>query len=631
MTVDIQLGSRSHVEGWHSGIGEKDEVTLVRGSQRMVVCWGSVIAHTHGAVLKQLPSGTKLNKVGPKGYIHGWIYVGPQAPGSRVFHPEHGHGTVNQHNLDPGKKVRGSVDVHFDSGEKHSFRARFKDSSQPRLYGPAKTDEELRAEVKPKVPPMQPMEHPGDETKLTSGHMRMNRIGFVIDPKGKTIGEVQHTGSMSDRTYRFVHASTNEIKDGFGSEQDALDALVRHHTLNDSRLQRPRVKRPPPPFQHNLQLIPREGMNNSWEAHNSEGRVVGTVHETWDEPGRDAGFGYYHMLTGDSDSGHQTPELALEALAKRDAKHTDDQFAKNMALRLEREAQAEIKRRKEEEREQLVFAPRRAVAHKLPASSKVSAEKRASIEARRKRIIELHGENLKLHDPTSKATKQHLKDFFGVPEHHHEIIAKRGYRIDLGEGPVGRYHPDLANVRPGGYSEGSTWMDSAGAHHVGNGDSDQPWLVFGNTVGHGSHNMVAHEMGHAMDYSLKSEVKIGDSRNSSGDRSSPWGPGFMSYFDGLNAYDREQAAKDIADMPVGSLPSYVRLNPYYRSADNGGHAGGHKEMFAEAYSAYIGSAKADRAQNISRTLKGVDDGDHHIGQMLTEYFDDLTTWIEANK
>lgn len=490
----------------------------------------------------------KLNKVGPKGYIHGWIYVGPQAPGSRVFHPEHGHGTVNSHELDPGKKVRGTVDVHFDSGEKHSFRARFKDSSKPRLYGPAKTDEEMRQG--PDIPPMTEMKHP----------------------------------------------------------------------------QKPRLKRTPPPFLHDLRLVERTGMNNSWEAHNGQGRMVGTVHQTWDEPGRDAGFGYYHTLTGDSDSGHQTPEEALTALARRDAKHTDDQFAKNMALRLEREAKAQNERQAEAERDMHIFAPRRAVAHKLPASSKVSAAKRASIEARRKRIIELHGENLKLHNLESKATKQHLKEFFGVPEHHHEIIAKRGYRIDIGEGPVGRYHPDLANVQPSGYEAGKTWMDSAGAHHTGNGGSDQPWLVFGNTVGHGSHNMVAHEMGHAMDASVEAMTYL------SGSRSSPWGPGFQPYFTGLNAYDHEQAAKDIADMPVGSLPSYVRLLPYYRSADNGGHSNGHKEMFAEAYSAYIGSAKAKRAEAISKTLKGgIDDGDHHIGQMLTEYFDDLTTWIEANK
>lgn len=38
-----------------------------------------------------------IDKVGPKGYIHGWIYVGPQAVGAKVFHPHHGHGTVTGH------------------------------------------------------------------------------------------------------------------------------------------------------------------------------------------------------------------------------------------------------------------------------------------------------------------------------------------------------------------------------------------------------------------------------------------------------------------------------------------------------------------------------------------------------
>lgn len=53
-------------------------------------------------------------KVGPKGYIHGWIFVGPQAVGSRVFHPQHGHGRV-AHVKD------GQARVHFDGGKKHTF------------------------------------------------------------------------------------------------------------------------------------------------------------------------------------------------------------------------------------------------------------------------------------------------------------------------------------------------------------------------------------------------------------------------------------------------------------------------------------------------------------------------------
>lgn len=56
-----------------------------------------------------------LVKAGPKGYIHGWIFVGPQAAGARVFHPEHGHGTVTR----TGKR---SVGVQFDRGHHASFQ-----------------------------------------------------------------------------------------------------------------------------------------------------------------------------------------------------------------------------------------------------------------------------------------------------------------------------------------------------------------------------------------------------------------------------------------------------------------------------------------------------------------------------
>lgn len=55
-----------------------------------------------------------LLKVGPKGYIHGWIKVGPGAVGDRVHHPEHGHGTVTR----AGKRTTG---VQFDSGHYAAF------------------------------------------------------------------------------------------------------------------------------------------------------------------------------------------------------------------------------------------------------------------------------------------------------------------------------------------------------------------------------------------------------------------------------------------------------------------------------------------------------------------------------
>lgn len=64
-------------------------------------------------------------KVGPKGYIHGWIFVGPQAIGARVFHPGRGHGTVR-------RAGRGKTTVHYDSGHKESYETKPPKSFQQR-------------------------------------------------------------------------------------------------------------------------------------------------------------------------------------------------------------------------------------------------------------------------------------------------------------------------------------------------------------------------------------------------------------------------------------------------------------------------------------------------------------------
>jgi hypothetical protein len=62
-----------------------------------------------------VPSVIEL--VGPKGYIHGWIFVGAPGLGAHVVHPQLGHGTVTGHN--------GShATVSFAKGGTHSFEAR---------------------------------------------------------------------------------------------------------------------------------------------------------------------------------------------------------------------------------------------------------------------------------------------------------------------------------------------------------------------------------------------------------------------------------------------------------------------------------------------------------------------------
>lgn len=55
-----------------------------------------------------------LVKVGPKGYIHGWVFVGAPGVGEAVHHPQLGHGKVASHG-------GGKTHVQFDSGHKFEF------------------------------------------------------------------------------------------------------------------------------------------------------------------------------------------------------------------------------------------------------------------------------------------------------------------------------------------------------------------------------------------------------------------------------------------------------------------------------------------------------------------------------
>lgn len=492
----------------------------------------------------------KLNKVGPKGYVHGWIFVGPQAVGGRVFNSEHGHGRVASHG-------DSHVDVHFDNGHKESYRARFKEGKTPRLYGPAKSDAEMRAQAKPDIPPMTEMKHPEPAHDLKLVGMRAmapdgQRAGLVFPRKDGNGFEVEHDG-------RGAYGQ-------FETEQDALAEIAR-----------------------------------GWE----------------------------------------DKKRFLERLKEEQEQH---QYAREVE-------------------DKHIFAPRRGHAATLtPAARRQAGEVKADkIEARRRRIMDMYGAGLRIHDDPQgdPAVRKHLKEFFSIPESHHRVIAKRGYRIDIGRGTVADYHPELADVRPGGYTEGTTWKDSAGAHNSGAKDI-QPWLVFGNTVGHGSHAMVPHELGHAMDYSLNPHNLTMTYPMSGNDGIEPWGAGFRPYFNGLNEYDTQryqkwekgraeyekaldkwrrvrEAGPDgswIPEVPQPTTPLTppIRLLPYYRDSAHGGHDSGSKEMFAEAYSAYVTSPKAKRTEAITRTLHGgVFDGDDHVGRILVDYFDDMTEWLEANR
>jgi hypothetical protein len=79
-------------------------------------------------------------KVGPEGYVHGWVYVGPEA-GGKVTHPEHGVGSVAF--TTPLSKT---AIIDYAGGKRRTYAARFDESAEPHLEMeyPVKPGESLR-------------------------------------------------------------------------------------------------------------------------------------------------------------------------------------------------------------------------------------------------------------------------------------------------------------------------------------------------------------------------------------------------------------------------------------------------------------------------------------------------------
>jgi hypothetical protein len=72
---------------------------------------------------ERLGMGEMLTKVGPKGYIHGWIFVGAPGVGAEVYHPQKGRGVVTAHD---GTHAT----VKFHTGETHTFEASHKPGAE---------------------------------------------------------------------------------------------------------------------------------------------------------------------------------------------------------------------------------------------------------------------------------------------------------------------------------------------------------------------------------------------------------------------------------------------------------------------------------------------------------------------
>lgn len=145
----------------------------------------------------------ELVKVGPKGYIHGWIYVGVKGPegiGHKINHPKHGPGEVIGHG-------ENSVTVMHSNGAVHEYAATFN-------------------KQKPKF-----LQTSSPEGKTHIHNVKVAKNGEVTNKDdGKKIGKLW---KQSDGQWNYMHDShaggNNAIGGGYPTKYKAAVALVDKH------------------------------------------------------------------------------------------------------------------------------------------------------------------------------------------------------------------------------------------------------------------------------------------------------------------------------------------------------------------------------------------------------------------
>jgi hypothetical protein len=102
-----------------------------------------------------------IELVGPKGFIHGWIFVGAPGVGGRVFHPGTGNGTVTGHD-------GGSVHVKFDygGGTRTFQRGHSKGAGRLEEHAPAEAPKAVKVVPRAAVPAPKPALKPAPKPAL---------------------------------------------------------------------------------------------------------------------------------------------------------------------------------------------------------------------------------------------------------------------------------------------------------------------------------------------------------------------------------------------------------------------------------------------------------------------------------
>ncbi|MEU8035701.1 phage minor capsid protein [Streptosporangium sp. NPDC049078] len=128
------------------------------------------------------------------------------------------------------------------------------------------------------------------------------------------------------------------------------------------------------------------------------------------------------------------------------------------------------------------------------ASEKAAAA--AATAAKVKKLEDLYGNRLRI-QKGSQAGPKHAEDFTKIPDAFHDALAAHVRGVDLGDGAIPDFMPELRGVQPRGWAPGKTWDAVTGAY-----DPTSRRVMVGSGHGHGSTSVCVHETGHALDHAL---------------------------------------------------------------------------------------------------------------------------------
>ncbi|MEU3162908.1 phage minor capsid protein [Streptosporangium sp. NPDC006930] len=212
------------------------------------------------------------------------------------------------------------------------------------------------------------------------------------------------------------------------------------------------------------------------------------------------------------------------------------------------------------------------------ASEKAAAA--AATAAKVKTLEDLYGNRLRI-QKGSQAGPKHAEDFTKIPDAFHDTLAQHVRGIDLGDGAIPDFMPELRGVQPRGWAPGKTWDAVTGAY-----DPKSRRVMVGSGHGHGSTSVCLHETGHALDHAL----------------------------------GRAASSPEWRSLHADAVSHGV--SPYYAQAGEAGR----QEMWAEAFAAWTmhrDKSPAMRDMEIGLAMGLPSRKRVEVGGRLSAYFDNL--------